>query len=134
MSRERASEKKALRHEIKTRVNDQKFNELNNLLAKTRYKTMSELVRNILHNRPVKVYTVDESIPEIMEDLSGIRKELKSIGININQVTHYFNSTPDATKKLFHSFEIDKHFQTVGTRVQLLLTLISKLSERWLQE
>lgn len=134
MPREKAGEKKALRHEIKTRVNDQKFNELNNLLAKTRCKTMSELIRNILHNRPVKVYTVDESIPKIMEELSGIRKELKSIGININQVTHYFNIAPDATKKLVHSFEVDKHFQTVGTRVQLLLTIISKLSERWLQE
>lgn len=86
-----AGEKKMLRHEIKTRVNDPKFNELNDLLAKTRCKTMSELIRNILHNRPVKVYTVDESIHNIMEELSGIRKELKSIGININQVTHYFN-------------------------------------------
>src|SRR5438067_5962150 len=78
-----AGEKKVLRHEIKTRVNDQKFQELNDLLVKTRCRTMSELVRNILHNRPIKIYTVDESFHKQMEEISGVRKELKAIGINI---------------------------------------------------
>jgi hypothetical protein len=134
MPRGKAGEKKVLRHEIKTRVNDQKFKELSDLLTKTKYKTMSELVRDILHNRPIKVYTVDESFPKLMEEISGIRKEIKAVGININQVTRYFNSAPDATQKLVHSFEIDKHFQIVGNKVQILLTIISKLSEKWLQE
>src|SRR5688572_29046732 len=93
--RKSAGEKKVLRHEIKTRVNDQKFTELSNLLPKTRCKTMSELVRNILHNKPIKVYTVDESFPKLMEEISSIRKELNAIGININQVTRGFNNSTD---------------------------------------
>ena len=134
MPRKIAAEKKVLRHEIKTRVNNQKFNELNDLLPKTRCKTMSELVRNILHNRPIKIYSVDESFPKLMEEISGIRKELNAIGININQVTRYFNNVSDPTQKLFHSFQIDKHFQIVGNKVDTLLKIISKLSEKWLQE
>jgi len=61
MPREKAGEKKVLRYEIKTRVNDQKFRELSDLLQKARCRIMSELVRNILYNRPVKVFTVDET-------------------------------------------------------------------------
>jgi hypothetical protein len=134
MSRERAGEKKNLRHEIKTRVNDQKFGELNDLLSKTRCHTMSELVRNILYNRPVKVFTVDETFHQQMEELSAIRKELKAIGININQITRYFNSATDATQKLIHSFKVDKHILEVGDKVERLLEIVSKLSEKWLQE
>ncbi len=97
MSREKAGEKKNLRYEIKTRVNDQKFRELSELLDKTRCHTMSELVRNILYNRPVKVFAIDETFHQQMEELSAIRKELKAIGININQITRYFNSVTDST-------------------------------------
>lgn len=134
MPRKESGEKKELRHEIKTRVNQQKFNELNDLLAKTKCRTMSELVRNILYNKPIKVYTIDESFPRLMEEISGVRKELKAIGININQVTRYFNSSPGSGEKLIYSFEIERQFQKVGVQVQLLLPLISKLSEKWLQE
>jgi len=69
-----------------------------------------------------------------MEELSAIRRELKAIGVNINQVTRYFNSAADPTQKLMHSFEIDKHFLEVGNKVERLLEIISKLSEKWLQE
>ncbi len=94
---------------------------------------MSELVRNILHNKPIKVYSVDESFPKLMEEISGIRKELNAIGININQVTRSFNNSPDREQKLFHAFEIDKHYQAVGKKVDTLLMIISKLSDKWLQ-
>ncbi len=62
---------------------------------------MSELVRSILYNRPIKVYTVDESFPKLREEISGIRKELKAIGINTNQVTRYFNSAQMPLKSYF---------------------------------
>ncbi len=134
MSREKAGEKKILRNEIKTRVNDQKYWELSELLSKTRCHTMSELVRNILYNRPVKVFTIDETFHQQMEELSAIRKELKAIGININQITRYFNSATDSTQKLFHSFKVDTHILEVSDKVESLLEIVSKLSEKWLQE
>ncbi len=85
MSRNRGERKEVLRHEVKTRVNEQKFKELVTLLAKTHHRTMSELVRNILYNRPIKTYIIDETFSKAMEEISGVRKELNAIGINTFQ-------------------------------------------------
>lgn len=134
MSREKAGEKEVLRHEIKTRVNDQKFRELADLLQKTRCHTMSELVRNILNNRPVKVFSVDETYHQQMEELSAIRKELKAMGVNLNQLTRYFNSTDGASQKLFYALDAYRQYSSMQTKVDRLLEIVSKLSEKWLQE
>ncbi len=134
MSRNRGERKDVLRHEVKTRVNEQKFKELTTLLAKTHHRTMSELVRNILYNRPIKTYIIDETFSKVMEEISGVRKELNSIGININQVTRNFNASSNPAQKLMLSFNIAEHYKAVVAKVGALVILISKLADKWLQE
>src|SRR6266542_6066491 len=127
MSRNRGERKEVLRHEVKTRVNEQKFKELVTLLAKTHHRTMSELFRNILYNRTIKTYIIDETFSKVMEEISGVRKELNAIGININQVTRNFNASSDPSQKLMHAFKIAEHYRAVGIKVDALFILISKL-------
>ena len=94
MPRKKAKENEVLQHEIKTRVNDKRFKELSDLLRKSRFQSMSEMIRDILDNKPVRILVHDDSLEQYMEMLSGIQKELRSIGININQITRHFNSAP----------------------------------------
>ncbi|EHQ24316.1 plasmid mobilization protein [Mucilaginibacter paludis] len=126
------ADKEILKHEIKTRVNDAKFNELNKLLNQSSCQNMSELVRHILHERPVIIGQRNQSLDLLTEELSGIRKELRSIGININQITKQFNTFPEKEQKLLQALGAAEQYRVTGNKVDQLLTIITKLSEQWL--
>jgi len=95
---------------------------------------MSALVRDILHRRPVKVYTYDRSLDVVMEELSTLRAEIKSIGININQITRFFNTYPEVKKKEFYAKIAFSQYVSLNGKVDRLLELLTKLSQKWLSE
>jgi hypothetical protein len=128
------SSKNKLPHLIETRVDETKYNELKQLAVQTKSKRMSELIRDILYNRKIKIVTYDASLDKVMEELSAIRSELNAIGVNINQVTRYFNSDPDPRQKISYAATIVEQYQVVGRKVDILIVIVSKLAERWLQE
>jgi hypothetical protein len=134
MGRKKVAEDEVLKHEIKTRVNSKKFQELEAILKKTAHKDMSGLVRDILHNRSVKLHIYDRSLDMVMEELSSLRAELRAIGININQVIRHFNSYPDLRKKEFYAKVAFRQYVGIETKVDQLLAIITKLSKKWLSE
>ena len=69
-----------------------------------------------------------------MEELVGIRKELKAIGININQLVKRFHSTSQQTQKAFYAIKTIELYEKVETKVDRLLVLVSTLTQKWLQE
>ena len=93
---------------------------------------MSELVRHILNNRPVTLLHRDKSLDLLVEELAAIRKELRSIGININQITRQFHIAPEKEQKLFHALGVADQYNLVGNKVDSLFTVISKISAQWL--
>lgn len=119
---------------IHTRITQKKYDELVTLLGRSRsIRTLSELLRNILHEREIVVRTYDQSLDEVMEKLSLIYKELQAIGVNINQVTHRFHMEEQPEGKLFQALEITKLFQQADLKLSGLFSLISNLSEQWLR-
>jgi hypothetical protein len=134
MPRKKAKEGEVLQHEIKTRVNEHRFNELSDLLRKSRFQSMSEMIRDVLDNKPIRVLVHDDSLEQYMEVLSSIQKELRSIGININQITRHFNSSTAENQKIFHSMKIAEQFNQVGIRVDQLLSIVNVIAKQWLQE
>lgn len=114
------------------RIDQQKYDELISLLEKSRCRSMSELIRSILHQQKITVVTHDSSLDKVMESLSSIRKELQSIGININQVTHRFHLESQPQGRLFQALEIAKLYQQTEERVTELFSVIAKISEQWL--
>ena len=69
-----------------------------------------------------------------MEELALIRKELKAIGININQITRSFNQDKAETQRAFYVLKVADQYKKVDAKVDDLLTLISKLADKWLQK
>lgn len=126
--------KNKLPHLIEMRIDEQKFRELQHLLASSRYRSMSELLRDILYDKKIVTVTYDASLDKVMEKISAVRTELRAIGVNINQVTHYFNSTPDPVQKLYHARSVVALFTKVGMKIDELLPIVQKLAERWLQK
>lgn len=121
-----------LSHPIIIRVTETVFNRLGELRKESPYNTIGEVARCILSNRKVKLFYKDISMNAPLEEMAMIRKELKSIGININQLTRGFNQDKDGAHKAYYLLKAGEQYQLVGNKVDRLLALISKLAEQWL--
>ena len=132
MGRKKATESSELKHRLYTRVNDQKMRELQNLLQKNPKNDMSSLIRDILHNRKVKVFVKDQTFDNLMEELARLRTEIRAIGVNINQITRHFNTYPAPQQKAMYAKMAFHEYQAVQPKIDELLTIISKLSLKWL--
>ncbi|GGH59832.1 hypothetical protein HNQ91_000719 [Filimonas zeae] len=132
MARKHTKETEALKHRIFTRVNESKYQQLQTILKSTRNKDMSSLLRDFLHNKPIRLYTHDATFSDTMQELVKLRSELKAIGININQITRFFNTYPEKYKKEYYAKTAFQEYTKINTSVERLLTIIEKLSLKWL--
>lgn len=117
---------------VMTRIRNDKYQELSSIAKRTKDQTVSSIVRDIIHNNQVKVYTHDESTDLLLEELTALRSELNSIGVNFNQITRHFNTYPEEEKKRFYARIGFEKYQQVETKIDRLLELISILCKKWL--
>lgn len=125
---------KRLGHLVWTRLNDAKYNELLTIVNKTKDETISGLIRKIIYKQPVKIYTRDETLNSVMEELAALRSEIRSIGVNINQITRLFNTYPELRRKEFYAKIAFERYVNMETKIDRVLDIISKLAKRWLSE
>jgi len=134
MARNKAKEEVKLQHKIQTRVNSAKYKELVLLSAKAGHNSLSDLLRDILYNRPITLKTRDTTLDHFMPELIRLRGEINHIGVNINQVTRYFNQSDEQTRRLFYAMKVSQRFDVVIDKSKQVLYLIEQLGERWLQK
>ncbi|EHQ24606.1 mobilization protein [Mucilaginibacter paludis] len=130
--------KKAADHEelfivpVRTRVTKATAERLEKLRTFSDCRSIGELARRILSGGTITVFHKDASMDGVMEQLVLIRRELKAIGINMNQVTKSYHQSRDENTKAFYALKLAAQYQEAATRIALLLSLISQLSKKWL--
>lgn len=135
MSRRKVKDKESiLSHTIVVRITAGQYEILEKLSKESDRKTIAEVVRNIIANRPIKLLHKDISMNGSMEELALIRKEIKSIGVNINQQTHRFHVSTTETERSFHTIKTSETYKSIEPKIDRLMVIISKLAERWLQK
>jgi hypothetical protein len=120
-------------HPVRTRVTRVVYQRLEKLIEKGDCHSIGEVSRKILSNEQIKVFHMDASLNMAMEELAQIRKELKAIGVNINQLTKAFHSSPNENAKAFYALKVAGRYEAVGIKVDALLSIVSQLAEKWLQ-
>lgn len=134
MSRKKTKEpEELLSYNLIIRVNEATFKRLEKLHQESHYPSIAEVARRILANQKIRLFYKDISMNAPMEEMALIRKELKAIGINVNQLTRSFNQDKAGTHRAFYLMKVADQYQTVGEKVDRLLAVISKLAEEWLQ-
>lgn len=134
MSRKKVRNRESiLSHTIVIRITANQHARLESIANESNTKTLAEVVRKILANRPIKLLHKDISMNGSMEELALIRKEIKSIGVNINQQTHSFHLSTNKTEMLFHSLKTADTYKTIEPKIDRLFIILSKLAEKWLQ-
>jgi len=135
MSRNKATDQESLlSRPIIVRLTEKQFSKLEKIRLESDTKTIGEVVRKILNNRPIRLLHKDISMNQPMEEMSLIRKEIKSIGVNINQQTYRFHVSQSDTERAFHANKTAETYKSIEPKVDRLLSIISKLAEKWLQE
>jgi mobilization protein MobC len=134
LGRRKAPEDRSLQYVINTRVNAAKYAELQRLLESDPGSDMSTLVRDILYNRKIKVFTRDTTMTDTMEEMARLRSEIRAIGININQITRFFNTYPEPSRKHLYAKMAFDEYRALEPKINQLLTIASKLAKKWLSE
>ena len=116
------------------RVSESTWQELEKIRLNSNCRTIPEVVRRIIEKDQIIYYHKDESMDGSMEVLITIQKELKAIGININQVTRYFHNGTGEGQRYHHLQNVLQFYKQVDAKVGLLLSIISQLAKKWLQK
>jgi hypothetical protein len=133
--RSRRSPKKIhFQHQVGIRLDEEKFQELQRLLNGNPNNDMSRLIRDILHQKPITVFTKDKTLDNVMEELAKLRSEIRAIGVNINQITRLFNTYPEPQRKALFAKMAFKEHQALEPKITELLEIVSKLAKRWLSD
>ncbi|AZI26447.1 mobilization protein [Pedobacter sp. G11] len=120
-------------HPIRTRVTAKTYKRLEQVLQNSNCRSMGEVTRKILSREKILMLNRDVSMNGPMEELTLIRKELKSIGININQQTRHFHTAENESQRAFYFMRTTELYKNVGQKVDHLLALVAKLSLKWLR-
>ncbi|MET4546264.1 hypothetical protein ABIE26_003591 [Pedobacter africanus] len=135
MSRPRyTDEETLLNHPIIIRVNKATFQRLEKLAEDSDCRSIGEVARKILSQERITLFHKDASLNGPMEELALIRKELKAIGININQQTHHFHVSESPAERSFYVTRTAALYKDVDGRVSRLLVIVGKLADLWLQK
>ncbi|GAB2683477.1 hypothetical protein GCM10027037_00390 [Mucilaginibacter koreensis] len=121
-------------HPVRTRVTPSVYQRLEKLIEKGDCHSIGEVSRKILSNEQIKIFHVDASLNSVMEELALVRKELKAIGVNINQITKAFHSSRNESAKSFYALKVAERYEIVGKKVDGLLEIVAQLAEKWLQK
>lgn len=123
-----------LSHNIIIRITETAFKRLEKMRQQSNSLSIAEVARKILSGQKIRLFYHDISLNPVMEELAMIRKELKAIGININQITRSFNQDKAETHRAFYVLKVADLYKKADEKVDRLLVIISKLAERWLQK
>jgi len=117
---------------VRTRVTQTVYSRLEKIRKNGDCHTVGETARKILSREKITVFYKDMTLNSAMEELALIRKELRSIGININQVTKAFHSDKREQYQAIHVKKLIELYRVVDTKTDALLSLINQLAEKWL--
>ncbi|MEQ7801332.1 plasmid mobilization relaxosome protein MobC [Pedobacter sp. ASV1-7] len=123
-----------LTHFVRTRVTEKVYLRLEKISRNSDCHSVGGVARKILSQEKITLFYKDITLNAAMEELALIRKELRAIGVNINQITRSFNQDKTETKRAFYVLKAADQYQKIDAKVDELLIIISKLAGKWLQE
>jgi hypothetical protein len=129
-----ASEKINLTRKVTVRFKPDEYNKVNTLFKSTTKKKMSEYIRFALLEKPVTVYTRDQSLDEFMAEMVRLRNELSAIGNNFNQLVKRLHTANHFEEIKLLALDCEKQREKFVEKVGEINQKISQLSGKWLQE
>src|SRR5690606_36229136 len=125
-------QEQVLTNPIVIRVTQEEFSKLEKIRKESDCRSIGEVVRKTLSKQRITYLHRDVSMNGPMEELALIRKEIKAIGVNINQQTHRFHTSQNEAERAFFALKTASTYKQMEPKIDALLAVVSKLAEKWL--
>lgn len=100
----------------------------------TTCRSFSQYIMAILLTRKIVSYSRNKSLDEVMTEVVSIRKELNTVGKNLNQALRLLQvSTKEKERKYWQDMLL-KETRAFTERQESLQNIFDKLGEHWLQK
>lgn len=126
-------EKKNRTRWLHLRLSEQEYNVLQKYFAEALCPKLSDFARKNLLRKPVVLKYRNQSLDEMISELTRLRSELNPIGNNFNQAVKKLHSLSQISdlKMWIMSFETDK--KMLFNSIEEIRITIRNLAEKWLQ-
>ena len=133
MARKKSADpEKILSRVLRIRLTDAAFKRLEKISKSSDCRTVGEAARKILSQEKITLFYKDITLNSAMKELALIRKELRAIGININQITKAFHSDKREQSQIIQVSKVMLLYEKVEAKTERLLVIINRLAEKWL--
>lgn len=119
---------------LTVRFSEAEYNKIEISFRTTTKRKLSEYVRFVLLEKPVTVYTRDQSLDDMLALFSSLRNELSAIGSNFNQAVKKLHTMARIPEIKAWTLVEEKHRELFMEKVAEINQKIAELSDKWLQE
>ncbi|MBI1342405.1 MAG: plasmid mobilization relaxosome protein MobC [Terrimonas sp.] len=95
---------------------------------------ISSYARDILLDKPVTVYTRNQSVDDFVAEMIQLRNELKAIGNNINQAVKKLHTSANNTELKYWAQQVANSREILFQKMDEINSKIASISDQWLPE
>ncbi len=119
---------------LTVRFTDSEYNKVELSFKTTTKRKLSEYIRYVLLDKPITVYTRNQSFDDILASLNGLKNELSAIGNNYNQAVKRLHTMDRIPEVKAWAETHEKNHEIFLKKTTEINLKIAQLADQWLQE
>jgi hypothetical protein len=119
---------------LKVRLKPSEYEAMENRFKKTTFQSLSEFGRAMILGKPQTILYRDKSMDDTLEELILLRRELNSIGNNLNQAMRNINSAHGHAETRLWMGLLSVINGKLEPAIQQIKTKMNKYADLWLQK
>ena len=127
-------EKGKLSRKFTVRFTEAEYKKIYTGFNSTTKRKLSEYIRSVLLNKPVTIYTRNQSFDDMVAELILLRRELNAIGNNFNQSVKKLNAMEEVAEIKIWAQLNEKSKPILFKKIDDVNEKLAQISEKWLQE
>ncbi|MBS1738014.1 MAG: plasmid mobilization relaxosome protein MobC [Bacteroidetes bacterium] len=116
------------------RLTEMEYKKLHVGFSTSTKQKISSYARDILLDKPVTVYTRNQSLDDFVAEMILLRNELKAIGNNINQAVKKLHTSTNNSELKYWAQQVANSREILFQKMDEINLKIASISDQWLQE
>lgn len=116
------------------RLTEMEYKKLQAGFSTSTKQKISSYARDILLDKPVTVYTRNQSVDDFVAEMIQLRNELKAIGNNINQAVKKLHTSANNTELKYWAQQVVNSREILFQKMDEINLKIASTSDQWLPE
>ena len=116
------------------RLTEKEYKKLQAGFSTSTKQKISSYARDILLDKPVTVYTRNQSVDAFVAEMIQLRNELKAIGHNINQAVKKLHTSANNTELKYWAQQVANSREILFKKMDEINLKIASTSDQWLAQ